>query len=171
MSSLGPAMHQLQWKKSLSVTMQKSKRPWARTPWQQWLRWLLAKHYWKSKRKRKHFCSNDGEWLWNPFSTRQWNWCKHHTEKVCQKGSNPKLLLNTKTFLEMTSPTDEAGFCGMVQYMAQFLPGLWTTLEPIRKLTRKEFIWSAECEKIFQEVTQLDLCSGISLLWPRERTN
>lgn len=50
----------------------------------------------------------------------------------------------------MTSPTDEAGvrrFCGMVQYMARFLPGLSNTLEPIRKLTRKD-----SCENCFQEV-------------------
>lgn len=38
--------------------------------------------------------------------------------------------------------------------MARFLPGLSTTLELIRKLTRKdsEFIWSDECEKSFQVV-------------------
>ena len=32
-------------------------------------------------------------------------------------------------------------FCGLVQYMARFLPDLANTLEPIRKLTRKDVEW------------------------------
>lgn len=59
----------------------------------------------------------------------------------------------------MTQPGDDAGvrrFCGMVQYMARFLPGLSMTLEPLRKLNRKntEFVWSPDCEQSFQEVKQ-----------------
>ncbi|KAK3092083.1 hypothetical protein FSP39_025049 [Pinctada imbricata] len=59
--------------------------------------------------------------------------------------------------LKMKSPTDVSSvkrFCGMVQYMAKFLPSLSTTMEPIRVLTRKNvpWNWSAECEQAFLEV-------------------
>jgi hypothetical protein len=55
---------------------------------------------------------------------------------------------------DMPRPTDVSGvkrLCGMVQYMARFLPDLAGTLEPIRTLTRKDtpFIWSAQCDKAF----------------------
>jgi hypothetical protein len=41
----------------------------------------------------------------------------------------------------MPTPTDVTGvkrLCGMVQYMAKFLPDLANEMEPIRELTRKE---------------------------------
>ena len=47
----------------------------------------------------------------------------------------------------MPSPPYASGvkqFCGMVQYLARFLPNLANDLEPVRKLTRKgeEWNWS-----------------------------
>lgn len=79
-----------------------------------------------------------------------------HGHTITSKGikADPKKIT---ALLEITSPTDEAGvrrFCGMVQYMERFLQGLSTTLEPIRKLTRKdsEFILTNACAKSFQEV-------------------
>lgn len=77
--------------------------------------------------------------------------------------------------LDMTSPTDKAGvrrFCGIVQYMARFLPGLSTTLKPIHKLTRKdsEFIWFDECEKSFEEVKD-NLTSAPVLAYLTQRKN
>ena len=44
--------------------------------------------------------------------------------------------------------------CGMIQYMAKFLPNLAEDLEPIRKLTHKEVVWewSKECKEAFQVI-------------------
>ena len=57
----------------------------------------------------------------------------------------------------MPTPTDVASvkhLCGMVQYMAKFLPDLANEMEPIRELTRKEvpWNWSNERERAFQNV-------------------
>jgi hypothetical protein len=44
----------------------------------------------------------------------------------------------------MPTPTDVEGvrrLCGMIQYLAKFLPNLASDLEPIRTLTRKEVEW------------------------------
>lgn len=59
----------------------------------------------------------------------------------------------------MTRPSNDVDvrrFCGLVQYMAHFLPELSMTLEPLRKPTREniELVWSPECEQSFQEVEQ-----------------
>ena len=64
-----------------------------------------------------------------------------------------------KAILNMSSPDDVTSvkrFCGMVQYLAKFLPSLSTTLEPIRALTRKDAVWnwSTECENAFREVKE-----------------
>ena len=61
--------------------------------------------------------------------------------------------------LSMPTPTDIQGvkrLCGMVQYMARFLPHLSTDLEPIRALTRKdaEWHWSPACQAAFETVKQ-----------------
>lgn len=43
-----------------------------------------------------------------------------------------------KAMVDMSQPTDVTGvrrFCGMVQYMARFIPSLSTTLEPLEQLT------------------------------------
>lgn len=62
-----------------------------------------------------------------------------------------------KAIIDMPSPTDISGvkrFCGVVQYMAKFLPSLSTTLEPLRTLTRKDapMAWTKKCEKAFTDV-------------------
>ena len=59
--------------------------------------------------------------------------------------------------LNMPDPKDihdVKRLCGMIQYMAKFLPNLAEDLEPIRKLTRKEVVWewSKECKEAFQVV-------------------
>ena len=51
-------------------------------------------------------------------------------------------------------------FCGMVMYLATFLPHLATLLKPIFELTKKspkgtKFHWSDECEKNFVEIKAL----------------
>ena len=46
---------------------------------------------------------------------------------------------------EMPASTDVAGverLCGMVQYMAKFLPNLANEMEPMHELTRKEVPWN-----------------------------
>ncbi|CAK8685059.1 unnamed protein product [Clavelina lepadiformis] len=59
----------------------------------------------------------------------------------------------------MPSPEDVSGvkrFCGMVQYLARFLPNLANDLEPLRKLTRKneKWKWSEECENAMNKVKE-----------------
>ena len=58
---------------------------------------------------------------------------------------------------DMPAPTDVQGvrrLCGMVQYLARFLPNLADELEPIRALTRKgqEWNWSKECQEALERV-------------------
>ena len=62
-----------------------------------------------------------------------------------------------EAIVKMPSTADISGvkqFCGMVQYLARFLPNLANDLKLIRKLTRKgeEWNWSAECEAAIQIV-------------------
>ena len=52
---------------------------------------------------------------------------------------------------KMPMPNDVSGvkrLCGMVQYLAKFMPNLATDLEPLRKLTRKNvpWVWSKDCD-------------------------
>lgn len=81
-----------------------------------------------------------------------------HGHTITTEGvkADPKKI---SAILKMSSPTDAAGvkrFCGMVQYMARFLPGLSMMLEPMRALTRNDtdFNWSLECEQAFQAVKE-----------------
>ncbi|VDI75828.1 Hypothetical predicted protein [Mytilus galloprovincialis] len=65
--------------------------------------------------------------------------------------------VKVKAIHEMPCPTDVSGvkrLCGMVQYMAKFLPDLANDLAPIRELTRKDvpWIWSDECNMAFKRV-------------------
>ena len=62
-----------------------------------------------------------------------------------------------ETIAKMPSPTDVSGvkrFCGMVQYLARFLPNLAANLEPLRHLTRKNVAWNwtPTCETSVQTV-------------------
>lgn len=79
-----------------------------------------------------------------------------HGHKITDKGVLPD---NDKieAVLKMKRPTDVTEvrrFCGLVQYMARFLPDLANTLEPIRKLTKNdvEWNWSSECEDAWNSV-------------------
>ena len=52
---------------------------------------------------------------------------------------------------KMPIPNDVSGvkrLCGMVQYLAKFMPNLATDLEPLRNLTRKNvpWVWSKDCD-------------------------
>ncbi|CAC5397951.1 unnamed protein product [Mytilus coruscus] len=65
--------------------------------------------------------------------------------------------VKVKAIHEIPCPTDVSGvkrLCGMVQYMAKFLPDLANDLAPIRELTKKDvpWIWSDECNMAFQRV-------------------
>ena len=54
-----------------------------------------------------------------------------------------------KAIFEMPPPTDIHGvrrFCGMIQYLARFMPDMAIDLEPIRALTRQHTDWN--CPKI-----------------------
>lgn len=58
---------------------------------------------------------------------------------------------------EMPVPNDAQGvkrFCGMVQYMARFLPDLSIILRPLRELTKQgaEWKWSEECAHAFETI-------------------
>lgn len=60
----------------------------------------------------------------------------------------------------MQPPTDVSGIkrlCGMVQYMAKFLPDLSTIMEPLREFTRKDkaWHWSKDCEAAFQRIKMM----------------
>ena len=62
-----------------------------------------------------------------------------------------------EAILNMPAPSDAAGvrrLCGMVQYLARFLPNLSSDLDPMRALTRKdcEWNWSPECEAAFEKI-------------------
>ena len=62
-----------------------------------------------------------------------------------------------KAILEMPPPTDIHGvrrFCGMIQYLARFMPDMAIDLEPIRALTRQhtDGNWSKDCEDAFKRV-------------------
>ena len=65
-----------------------------------------------------------------------------------------------KAILEMPAPTDIHGvkrFCGMIQYLARFMPDLAGYLEPLRKLTRQkaEWDWSPEWMEAFNDVKRM----------------
>ena len=58
---------------------------------------------------------------------------------------------------KMPAPTNVQGvkrLCGMIQYLAKFMPNLASSLEPIRMLTRKDtpWNWSDECQEAFQRI-------------------
>ena len=77
-----------------------------------------------------------------------------HGHRISDKGVLPDGT-KIEAILKMDSPKDISAvrrFCGLVQYMARFLPDLATTLEPIRKLTRKdaEWHWTEDCTYSFQ---------------------
>ena len=57
----------------------------------------------------------------------------------------------------MEAPVDVPGvkrFCGMVQYLARFLPNLADEVKPLRTLTKKdvEWRWTKECQNAFDSM-------------------
>lgn len=81
-----------------------------------------------------------------------------HGHRITDKGILPDDK-KIEAVLKMKTPEDITGvkrLCGLVQYMARFLPELSDTLEPLRKLTRKEvdFIWDENCELAFKNVKE-----------------
>ena len=70
--------------------------------------------------------------------------CDIHGHKITTEG----ILLNenkVKAISAMPTPTDVNGarrFCGMVQYLARFIPDLSNELELIRSLTRTGNEWN-----------------------------
>lgn len=79
-----------------------------------------------------------------------------HGNKISTEGvrlDNAKI----KAIIEMPEPTNVSGvktFCGIVQYMAKFMPDLASLQEPIRALTRKDvkWHWSNECQAAFENI-------------------
>ena len=64
---------------------------------------------------------------------------------------------NIKAITEMVAPSDVQGvrrLCGMVQYLARFLPNLSHDLEPLRALTRNDmpWNWNETCEAAFNKI-------------------
>jgi len=79
-----------------------------------------------------------------------------HGHKITDKGILPDDK-KIEAVLKMKTPEDVSEVkrvCGLVQYMARFLPDLSETLEPLRNLTRKgvDFVWDEKCESAFQSV-------------------
>ena len=74
-----------------------------------------------------------------------------------------------KGITNMPAPEDVHGvkrLCGMVQYLAKFIPNLASELEPIRNLVRKDspWDWSPQCESAFQNVKKSLRCCNTNIL-------
>ena len=77
----------------------------------------------------------------------------HHLN---QQGTEPDQA-KVKAITNMPNPTDVQGvrhLCGMIQYLAHFLPNLSSDLEPLQALTWSDtlWVWSAECKEAFQRI-------------------
>jgi len=82
-----------------------------------------------------------------------------HGHRITPQGIKPDDA-KIQAVLEMNAPTDVTEikrFCGLVQYMAKFVPNLSETLEPLRNLTRKNtpWKWTKECTEAFEKVKKL----------------
>lgn len=79
---------------------------------------------------------------------------KFHGHKITNEGILPDDE-KIEAILKMKRPSDVTEvrrFSGLVQYMSRFLPDLAETLEPFRKLTRKdeEWNWTTQCEEAWK---------------------
>lgn len=82
-----------------------------------------------------------------------------HGHKVTTEGILPDQD-KIAAILQMDAPDDVSGvrrICGLVQYMSRFLPDLASILEPLRRLTRKNFPWNwnTECSQAFQTLKEM----------------
>ena len=79
-----------------------------------------------------------------------------HGHKITAKGISPdeKKIASVLNIASPKDVTEVKRLCGVVQYMAKFLPSLSSTLEPVRNLTRKGILWcwTNDCEDAFIEV-------------------
>ena len=78
--------------------------------------------------------------------------------RISERGIEPDTK-KIESILNMKTPEDVHDvkrFCGMIQYLARFLPKLSDMLKPLRDLTKKEreFSWSPECEMSFTKVKE-----------------
>ncbi|KAL3836806.1 hypothetical protein ACJMK2_022219 [Sinanodonta woodiana] len=110
----------------------------------------LAKLY--KRCEERHIVLNEGKKDMGPEIT----FLGHRIMPQGIKPDNDKI----KAVLEMNAPADVAEikrFCGLVQYMAKFVPNLSETLEPLRNLTRKNtpWKWTKQCTEAFERVKQL----------------
>ena len=76
--------------------------------------------------------------------------------RISSEGVQPDWL-KVAAILNMPPPTDVhrvPRLCGMVQYLAKFMPNLTSDLEPIRALTKKDSMWnwSRECDEALNAV-------------------
>lgn len=82
-----------------------------------------------------------------------------HGHKITDKGILPDEN-KIKAVLDMKTPeniSDIKRLCGLVQYMAKFLPHLADTQEPLRNLTRKNVPWNrtTDCKNAFENVKKM----------------
>lgn len=66
-----------------------------------------------------------------------------------------------ETITSMPAPTDVHGvrrFCGIIQYLSQFLQNLASDLQPLQELTKKDVDWNCSVEtEVKQEITKSPL--------------
>ena len=75
-----------------------------------------------------------------------------------------------KAILEMPPPTGIHGvrrFCGMMQYLARFMPDMAIDIEPIRALTRQhtDWNWFKGCEDAFKTVKKKKITTAPMLAY------
>ncbi|KAL3892079.1 hypothetical protein ACJMK2_004316 [Sinanodonta woodiana] len=110
----------------------------------------LAKLY--KRCEDRHIVLNEGKKDMGPEIT-------FHGHRITPQGIKPDND-KIKAVLEMNAPADVTEikrFCGLVQYMAKFVPNLSETFEPLRNLTRKNtpWKWTKQCTEAFERVKQL----------------
>lgn len=78
--------------------------------------------------------------------------------KISAAGIEPDRA-KVAAILDMPPPTDVHGvrrLCGMIQYLAKFMPNLANDLGPIRALTQKghEWNWTEKCDEVLKRVKE-----------------
>ena len=82
---------------------------------------------------------------------------------------DPKKIEVVRDWRKPTTVTEIRSFLGLAGYYRRFLENFSKIAAPLTKLTRKnvKFVWSAACEKSFQELKEL-LTSAPVLALPNE---